>query len=82
MAKEAFTLNRAKRIKKVLGKISSLNALIYRLSNGRVWGSWAGKHAIMILTTVGRKTNKTRHIPLIKVTHNDQPVLVLSLIHI
>ena len=74
MANEAFTLDRANKIKRVLGKISSLNALIYRLSKGRIWGSWAGKYAIMILTTVGRKTKKTRHIPLIKVTHNDQPV--------
>ena len=79
MANEAFTLDRAKKIKKVLGKISSLNALIYRLSKGRIWGNWAGKHAIMILTTVGRKTEKTRHIPLIKVTHNDQPLLVASM---
>ena len=69
MANEAFTLDRAKKIKKILGKISSLNALIYRLSKGRIWGNWAGKHAIMILTTVGRKTEKTRHIPLIKVTY-------------
>ena len=79
MANEAFTLDRAKKIKKVLGKISSLNALIYRLSKGRIWGNWAGKHAIMILTTVGRKTEKTRHIPLIKVTYNDQPLLVASM---
>ena len=79
MANEAFTLDRANKIKRVLGKISSLNALIYRLSKGRIWGNWAGKYAIMILTTVGRKTAKTRHIPLMKVTHNDQPLLVASM---
>ena len=34
---------------------------------------------IMVLSTVGRKTKKIRHIPLIKVLHNNQPILVASM---
>ena len=79
MTKEAFTKQQAKRIKKVLGLISSLNAFIYRASNGRLWSKWSGKYPIMVLSTVGRKTKKIRHIPLIKVMENNQPILVASM---
>ena len=79
MAKEAFSLSKAKRIKKVVGPISSLNAFIYKLSNGRLWGKVSGKYPIMILSTTGRKSNKLRHIPLIKVIDNNCPILVASM---
>ena len=79
MTKEAFSKEQSKRIKKVLGLVSSLNAFIYRASNGRLWSKWSGKYPIMVLSTVGRKTKKIRHIPLIKVLHNNQPILVASM---
>ena len=80
MTKEAFTKQQAKRIKKVLGLVSSLNAFIYRTSNGRLWSKWSGKYPIMVLSTVGRKTKKIRHIPLIKVMDKNQPILVASMV--
>ena len=79
MTKEAFSKEQAKRIKKVLGLVSSLNAFIYRASNGRLWSKWSGKYPIMVLSTLGRKTKKIRHIPLIKVMDNNQPILVASM---
>ena len=79
MNKEAFTKQQAQRIKKILGLVSSINAFIYRMSNGRLWSKWSGKYPIMVLSTVGRKTKKIRHIPLIKVLHNNQPILVASM---
>ena len=79
MTKEAFTKQQAKRIKKIVGLVSSMNAFIYRMSNGRLWSKWSGKYPIMVLSTVGRKTKKIRHIPLIKVLYNNQPILVASM---
>ena len=79
MTKEAFTKQQAKRIKKIVGLVSSINAFIYRMSNGRLWSKWSGKYPIMVLSTVGRKTKKIRHIPLIKVLYNNQPILVASM---
>ena len=79
MNKEAFTKQQAKRIKKIVGLVSSMNAFIYRVSNGCLWSKWSGKYPIMVLSTVGRKTKKIRHIPLIKVLHENQPILVASM---
>ena len=79
MTKEAFTKQQAKRIKKIVGLVSSMNAFIYRVSNGCLWSKWSGKYPIMVLSTVGRKTKKIRHIPLIKVLHENQPILVASM---
>jgi deazaflavin-dependent oxidoreductase (nitroreductase family) len=79
MTKEAFTKQQVKRGKKVLRLVSSINAFIYRVSNGRLWSKWAGKYPIMVLSTMGRQTKKIRHIPLIKVLYKNQPLLVASM---
>ena len=72
-------LDKALRIKKALKHLSSLNALVYRLSGGKLWNKWLGKYPIMILSVKGRKTGKTRNIPLIKVMKDEQPILVASM---
>lgn len=79
MGKEAFSVNQAKRIKKILKGISSINAFIYQLSNGRVWGKWARKYPIMVLSVYGSKSGKLRNIPLIKVLNEEKPILVASM---
>ena len=79
MGNEAFSLNQAKRIKKILKGISSINAFIYQLSNGRVWGKWARKYPIMVLSVYGSKSGKLRNIPLIKVLNEKKPILVASM---
>ena len=77
--KDAIPFDKALRIKKALKHLSSLNALVYRLSGGKLWNKWLGKYPIMILSVKGRKTGKTRNIPLIKVMKDEQPILVASM---
>ena len=79
MNKEKYSLKEASRIRKVLKLISKLNALIYKISRGKLWGQWAGKYPIMVLSVLGSKTGKQRNIPLIKVLDDDKPVLVASM---
>ena len=79
MTKEAFSLNQVMRIKRVARRISSLQAFIYRLSNGQLWGKVLAKYPIMVVSTVGRKSKKLRYIPLIKVVDHDRPILVASM---
>jgi len=76
---DMIPLDKALRIKKALKHLSSLNALVYRLSGGKLWNKWLGKYPIMILSVKGRKTGKTRNIPLIKVMKDEQPILVASM---
>tara|TARA_Y100001970_G_scaffold95656_1_gene120495 strand:+ start:482 stop:1723 length:1242 start_codon:yes stop_codon:yes gene_type:complete len=79
MSKERYSLKEATRIRKALRVISSLNALIYKISKGKIWGEWAGKYPIMVLSVFGKKTGKVRNVPLIKVLDNNKPVLVASM---
>ena len=76
---DMIPLDKALRIKIALKHLSSLNALVYRLSGGKLWNKWLGKYPIMILSVKGRKTGKTRNIPLIKVMKDEQPILVASM---
>ena len=76
---QQISLKTAKRAKRLLKYISRANAFIYRISNGRLSNKWAGQYPIMILTVQGKKTGKKRHIPLIKVLKDNQPILVASL---
>ena len=77
--KDSIPLNKALQLKKVLKYLSSLNALIYKLSGGRLWSKWSGKYPIMILMVKGRRSNIMRSIPLIKVIKDDKPILVASM---
>ena len=80
MTKEAFSLNQVMRIKRVARRISSLQAFIYRLSNGQLWRKVLGKYPIMVVSTVGRKSKKLRYIHLIKVLDHDRHILVASMV--
>ena len=79
MSKERYSLKEASRIRKALRAISSLNALVYKVSNGKIWGKWGGKYPIMILSVFGSKTGKVRKVPLIKVMNDNKPILVASM---
>ncbi|MCH2652523.1 MAG: nitroreductase family deazaflavin-dependent oxidoreductase [Gammaproteobacteria bacterium] len=79
MSKEKYSAKKASRIRKALKIISGLNSFIYKISNGKIWGKWAGKYPIMVLSVFGSKTGKVRNVPLIKVLDNDSPVLVASM---
>ena len=79
MSKERYSLKEASRIRKALKAISSLNALIYKISNGKIWGKWGGKYPIMVLSVFGSKTGKVRKVPLIKVMNDNQKKNITSL---
>ena len=50
MSKEKYSAKKASRIRKALKTISGLNSFIYKISNGKRWGKWAGKYPIMGLS--------------------------------
>tara|TARA_B100001142_G_scaffold282845_1_gene295463 strand:+ start:28 stop:429 length:402 start_codon:yes stop_codon:yes gene_type:complete len=79
MNKEKYSIKEASRIRKVLKLISRMNVFVYKISRGKLWGQWAGKYPIMVLSVFGSKTGKLRNIPLIKVLDDDKPVLVASM---
>jgi deazaflavin-dependent oxidoreductase (nitroreductase family) len=61
----------------VFRAISALNAWLYRLSGGKIAGSMKGA-PILLLTTTGRKTGKTRVTPLLYLRDGENIVLVAS----
>ena len=79
MSNERYSEKEASRIRNALKAISGLNSFIYKISKGKLWGKWAGKYPIMLLSVFGSKTGKVRNVPLIKVMHDDKPVLVASM---
>ncbi len=56
---------------------SALNRWAYRLSNGRITGSYQGV-PILLLTTTGRKSNKPRTWPLLFFRDEDRYILIAS----
>ena len=57
--------------------MSALNAWLYRLSGGKIAGSMKGA-PIVLLTTTGRKTGKTRVTPLLYLRDGENLVVVAS----
>ncbi len=57
--------------------MSTMNRGIYRLTGGRLGGR-IGQAPILLLTTVGRKSGKSRTSPLLYLTDGDDLVVVAS----
>ena len=55
----------------------SLHVSLYRLTNGAVGGSMGG-HAILILTTTGRKSGKKRATPVQYTIDGDRFIIIAS----
>ena len=62
---------------KTIRFISKTHEFIYRISKGRI-GSRFGKLDFMLVTTMGRKTGKSRIVPLPIIMHNGDYLLVAS----
>ena len=56
-----------------------LNLLVYKLSGGRLMKNGPADKPICLVTMVGRKSGKTREVPLMHVPHGEQKILVASL---
>jgi deazaflavin-dependent oxidoreductase (nitroreductase family) len=70
--------SRATRFKRQMDLYSKVNVWVYRLSFGRLMNTAMGGHPICLVTLVGRKTGRTRTIPLIHVPDGDDEILVGS----
>lgn len=65
-------------LKLLIRAIASFHVALYRLSGGRILGHF-GKARICLLTTRGRKSGKSRTVPLICLQEGESLALVASL---
>ncbi|TFH18914.1 MAG: nitroreductase family deazaflavin-dependent oxidoreductase [Myxococcales bacterium] len=73
-----FTASEEKFAKPIIRVMSKLNAFLYRSSGGRVWSKWLRGAPIMLLTTTGRKSAKSRTAPLLYLADGDRIIIVAS----
>jgi deazaflavin-dependent oxidoreductase (nitroreductase family) len=66
------------RFKRQMALYSKLNVWVYRLSFGRLMNTAMGGYPICIVTLVGKKSGRTRRIPLIHVPDGEDEILVGS----
>jgi len=57
----------------------TLNAVVYKMSSGRLMNKGPANKPICLVTMTGRKTGKKRDIPLMHVPDGEQKILVASL---
>jgi deazaflavin-dependent oxidoreductase (nitroreductase family) len=70
---------RQEQIANVAVKImSALNTWVYRATSGKIGGKFLRGAPVMLLTTTGRKSGKTRTSPLIYLRNGDDLVIVAS----
>jgi len=61
----------------LINHVGSLQTAVYELTGGRLWNRFLGG-PVAILTTTGRKTGKTRKIPLLYLMDGDKVVMTAS----
>lgn len=64
-------------MKLLMGAFIALNVWLYRLSGGRLMGKM-GAAPILLLTTTGRKSGRSRTVPLLYVKEDKSFVIVAS----
>jgi F420H(2)-dependent quinone reductase len=62
----------------VMGMMSTLNIVAYRLSNGRLGGKFPGGAPVLLLTTIGRKSGAKRVAPLLYLQDGNDLIIVAS----
>lgn len=73
-----FTPRQA-RVGRAVSRVGAgLNARLYRLTKGRLGGRLPGGAPICLLTTRGRKTGRSRTVPLLYLADGDNVVVVAS----
>jgi len=73
-----FTPTQEKIADTVMRPLSHFNTWIYRLSGGKIWGRWLRGAPILLLTTVGCKSGRSRTAPLLYLRDGEHVVLVAS----
>jgi hypothetical protein len=62
----------------LLRRMGALNAVVYRLSGGRLLGRLRSGAPICLLTTIGRKSGRRRTVPLLYLADGDDLIVVGS----
>jgi deazaflavin-dependent oxidoreductase (nitroreductase family) len=57
---------------------SAMNTWVYRVSGGKVGGRFLRGAPVMLLTTTGRKSGRSRAVPLIYLRHGEDVVIAAS----
>ena len=77
MAENPMTEKEFKRLRSFIKPFSRLNVLVYKLTGGRLMGSFMGRPVVLI-TMTGAKSGKPRTIPLMYVPHGEGVIIVGS----
>lgn len=77
MANEPMTETEFKRLRQFIKPFSKLNVFIYKLTNGRLMGTFQGLPVVLIEMT-GAKSGKKITIPLMYVPHKEGVIIVGS----
>jgi len=77
MAQNPMTEQEFKRLRQFIRPFSALNGLVYKLTGGRLMGSFQGR-PIMLVTMKGAKSGKLRDVPLMYVPYQDGVIIVGS----
>jgi F420H(2)-dependent quinone reductase len=64
--------------KPLLHLISALSAWIYRISSGKLMGRFPSGAPVCLLTTTGRRTRRSRTVPLLYLQDGDDMLVVAS----
>lgn len=78
MASKPYSQGQERMLTQVLKLMSPLNAAVYRISGGRLGGSFPGGAPVCLLTTTGRKSGQRRTVPLLYIADGDNVVIVAS----
>jgi deazaflavin-dependent oxidoreductase (nitroreductase family) len=73
-----FTPTQEKILSMVVKPMSHLNTWLYRISGGRLGGTWLYGAPVMLLTYKGRKSGKTMTTPLLYIRDGRDVVTVAS----
>ncbi len=77
MAENPMSDEEFAKVRKFIKPFSKLNAVMYRLSNGRIMGKLQGRE-VMLVSMTGAKSGKQRTIPLMYVPYQQGVIVVGS----
>jgi deazaflavin-dependent oxidoreductase (nitroreductase family) len=78
MSAKPYTPTEAAIAKPVIHVLSKLNTWLYRLTGGRVGGTYVNGVPVLLLTTTGRKSGRAFTVPLTYMTDGDRYVVAAS----
>lgn len=77
MAQKPMTESEFKQMRRFIKPFSGFNTMVYRLTGGRLMGSFQGR-PVCLVTMTGAKSGKTRTVPLMYVPYKDGVIIVAS----